>query len=168
MSPRPFYFLGNARSMEQYRQMVALEAAGICIFCPESYTYNVDEREVLLAYDGGVCYRKQVLSENQTWVILRNEFPYPSASSHVMLVPREHVAKQTELSPAAKAGYWDILEEAAGHFASDGYYCLGSRNGDMRFTAGTIGHLHIQFVVGIPGAEAVKFYMSSDPNPLFA
>ncbi len=158
------YYLGNARSEKQKQEMVALQAAGICIFCPDAYS-RVEEREVLLEYPGGVSLKKQVLFENSTWAVLRNEYPYPGTSRHVMLVPKEHVTRQDQLSPVAQDGYWEILRAAAARFGPD-YYALGSRNGEMRFTAATIAHVHIQFIVGDPDnqGDPVMLFVSSRPD----
>ena len=45
------YYLGNARSEDQRQEMIALEAAGICIFCPSAYSHDHTQREVLLDYN---------------------------------------------------------------------------------------------------------------------
>lgn len=158
------YYLGNARSDVQRQEMVALEAAGLCIFCPSSYTRS-SQRQKLLEHEHGSSWMKEVVLETETWVVLRNEYPYPGALHHLMLVPKEHVTRQTDLSADAKAGYWEILDLLVAHLGSD-YFVLGSRNGDLRFTGGTIAHLHIQVIVGDPDnyQEPVRFYASSVPS----
>lgn len=163
----PLYYLGNARTPEQHAEMVALEAAGICIFCPSSYSYPKSEdepREVLLDYPDGPSYKKQVLLANGTWAILRNEYPYDGTKEHALLVPSEHVTRMDQLSSRSQAGFWEILDGAAMMFGRN-YYVLGARNGDMRYTGATIAHLHIQFIVGDPDnqGEPVKLYVSSRP-----
>jgi ATP adenylyltransferase len=158
------YFLGNARSEEQRREMAALESAGICIFCPSSYQYGGGEPEVLLDYGTGRSYRKQVLEANGTWAILRNEYPYPGTTEHVMLVPSAHVTNMEDLDWASRIGFWEILDRAATIYGQSGFYGLGVRNGDMRFTGGTIAHLHVHLVVGdvhSPGHEPVRLKISS-------
>lgn len=160
------YYLGNARSEDQRQEMIALEAAGICIFCPSAYSHDHTQREVLLDYNTGVSYKKQVLASNGTWVVLRNEYPYPGASQHLLVVPRVHITRMDQLPPASRTGFWEILDQVADSYGGTEYYVMGIRNGDMRYTAGTIAHLHIQFLVGDPNntGEPLKLFASSRPN----
>ncbi|HSX15086.1 MAG TPA: hypothetical protein VLE72_04280 [Candidatus Saccharimonadales bacterium] len=155
----PLYYLPNARSQAQHDEMVELEKAGICIFCPESWT-DSPEPEVLLEYPGGVSFKKKILSKSDCWALLVNEYPYAGALQHVMLVPRQHANAMHELSVPAQRNFWTILDQAVTECGLS-YYVLGVRNGHPRFTGATIQHLHIQLVVSDPKCEPVKFYMGS-------
>jgi ATP adenylyltransferase len=107
------YYPPNARTQAQRRNMEELEAAGICIFCPEHFDTPVG---------------KQILLSNDTWSVAHNDYPYDGAAQHLLLIPHEHVTRKTELSPAAKAGYWDILDQVEQAFDLT-YFGLGCRNG---------------------------------------
>lgn len=143
------YYLGNARTRDQYDEMVRLEEEGICIFCPDH-----------LGHEGG----KEIIAANDTWSLVFNDYPYPATLHHVMLIPKQHVTKLTELSAQSQRGYWDILQKAAERYGPD-YFVLASRNGNPRYTGATIAHLHMQFIVGDPDAdERVIVVASSKPS----
>ncbi len=75
------------------------------------------------------------------------------------------MGKKTDLSPEAKAGYWDILEQVERHFGLT-YWGQGSRNGDPRFTGATVVHFHEQLVVADPQwkGDPVRLFLSSRPD----
>ncbi len=147
----PLYYLGNSRSQAQTDEMIGLEAKGICIFCPEHWNRG-----------GG----KVVLHENAGWALVDSDYPYPGTSRHMMLLPREHVSMLTDLSPVARASYWEMLDYVVANYGLT-YFGTGARNGDMRYTGATIAHLHIHIIVGDPDNEgdAVKLFLSSRPKP---
>lgn len=145
------YYLGNARSQEQYDEMVRLEAAGECLFCPERLYPPVTDR---------------VLLRNAEWAVVRNDFPYPGTSHHYMLIPRLHVERLNDLSVEAFAALHEILREFVEDLGLE-YYGLGSRNGDPAHTGGTIRHLHLHLIVGDSQneGEPVRLVLSSRPSP---
>lgn len=143
------YYLGNHRSDQQLARMRALEAAGICLFCPETVAARADR-----------------LHETPQWTVLPNDFPYRGTKLHLLLVPREHVTDLVDLSPAAQADLWPTLAWAREHYHLT-YYGLGARNGDPRYTGGTVAHLHLHLIVGDvddPGHQPVRLKLSSRPG----
>jgi ATP adenylyltransferase len=143
------YFLNNARTKNQYEEMVRLEAEGVCIFCPE----HVERR-------GG----KEVFLQNDTWWLMQNDYPYAGTRRHMLLVPKQHVVSMTELSPESQQGFWDILRRTAKAWGPD-YFVLASRNGSPSGTGATIMHFHMQFIVADPNSEVpVAIYASSKPS----
>lgn len=147
------YYLGNARSEAQREKMVRLEEAGICIFCPEHYALASPPKVPLLS--------------NETWSVVSNDFPYQGTLHHLLLLPHEHVGSKIELSPASRTGYWDILDQLAATYDLT-YFGDGTRNGDPRYTGGTIVHLHTHVIVGDPlhKGDRVKLFLSSVPDPI--
>jgi diadenosine tetraphosphate (Ap4A) HIT family hydrolase len=145
------YYLGNSRSNEQTAEMIALEAAGICIFCPEHLTR-----------DG----TKPILYQQGGWTVTTNDYPYPGAVHHLLLVPSEHVDDLCDLSEALQSGYWKALTWARDTFDLT-HYGLGTRNGDLRYTGGTIFHVHVHLVVGTTNAAnysvPIRLKLSSMP-----
>lgn len=142
------YYPDNARTEDQRSEMIRLEAAASCLFCPEGLVEN--GREIVVA--------------NETWSVMRNEYPYPGTLHHLLLLPQEHVTKMTDLSVASQQGFWDILKSAEELFGPD-YFVLGVRNGEMSGTGSTIAHLHVQFIVSDPNhtGEPPKLYAGSFP-----
>jgi diadenosine tetraphosphate (Ap4A) HIT family hydrolase len=144
---RSYYYLGNSRGDVQSDDMRRLEAEGRCLFCPG--------QEPLA-----------VLHKTPQWTIVPNRFPYRGTRLHLMLVPDEHVVDMIDLSPAAREDFWSALAWIRERYGLT-YYGLAARNGDPRFTGGTIRHLHIHVVVGDvenPEFEPVRVRLSSRPT----
>lgn len=145
----PLYHLDNHRSDEQLARMRALEAAGICLFCRATVETRGDRLHI-----------------TPHWTVLPNDFPYRGTKLHLLLVPTEHVADLVDLSPAAQADLWPTLAWARERYQLD-YYGLGARNGDPRYTGGTVEHLHLHLLVGDvedPAHQPVRLKLSSRPG----
>ena len=130
------YCLANVRTAEQRSRMVALEDAGVCLFCPEGL---------------GMYSATGPLFENASWLVVANDFPYAGTRQHLLLIPRAHVGDLLELDPAAREQFWDALA-AARALGGASYYGLGVRNGDCAATGATIAHLHLHLLVPDPEA----------------
>lgn len=143
---RSYYYLENSRGDAQSDDMRRLEAEGRCLFCPG--------QEPLA-----------VLHKTPQWTIVPNRFPYRGTRLHLLLVPDEHVTDMADLSPAARDDFWSALAWVRDRYGLT-YYGLAVRNGDPRFTGGTIRHLHLHVVVGDvenPEADSVRVKLSSRP-----
>jgi diadenosine tetraphosphate (Ap4A) HIT family hydrolase len=144
------YQLGNFRHPQQLADMQALDRAGICIFCPEHLTGDP---------------RHPVLHQTEHWIVTTNKYPYAGTRMHLLLVPRAHVEDLLDLDPAARDGYWSVLAWVKETYGLS-FYCIGSRNGDGRYTGSSISHVHVHVVVGDvddPEHRPVRFKMSDRP-----
>ncbi|AZS86050.1 HIT family protein [Streptomyces griseoviridis] len=126
------YYFGNCRTEEQRAEMERLDRAGVCLFCPD----------VIRAHE-----KQQIVAETGHWIVTPNEFPYAGARLHLLLIPKEHVTDLVELSVPARADLFEALRWVKDTYGLD-HYGLGARNGDSRFTGGTIRHLHLHVLVG--------------------
>lgn len=147
----PLYHLGNNRTPEQLADMLRLEAAGVCVFCPEQ-----------LAADP----QQEILHRTAHWTVTPNEFPYAGTALHLLLVPDEHVTDLLDLSAPARDDLWVALRWVRDRYGL-AYYGLGIRNGDCRYTGGTVYHLHVHVIVGDvadPHHQPVKLKLSSRPE----
>jgi ATP adenylyltransferase len=141
----------NYRTAEQLAEMERLEAAGICLFCPQSLREHA---------------RQRVIAETAHWSVTPNAFPYPGTRLHLLVVPRQHVTDMLDLDEAALADFWVALRAVRQRFGLD-YYGLGVRNGNCRFTGATIAHVHAHVVVGDPSLDPevpVRMRFSSQPD----
>ena len=120
------YCMSNYRTAEQLTEMQQLEAAGICLFCPE----------VLREHS-----RQRVQWETRHWAVTPNEFPYKGTGLHLLVVPHEHVNDMLDLDDESLSDFWNALKMIRERFDL-GHYGLGVRNGDCRFTGATITHVH--------------------------
>ena len=145
------YYLGNSRSEDQTAEMVELEAAGICIFCPEHLEQNGS---------------KQIIYQKGGWTVTPNDYPYAGTKQHLLLVPSEHVSDLTDLTPELQLEFWRALSWVRSTFGLS-HYGIGARNGDMRYTGGTIFHAHIHLIVGETDPELyehVRLKLTSLPK----
>jgi ATP adenylyltransferase len=131
------YCLQNARGPEQQARMRELEAAGVCLFCPDGLAaYGSQDRPV---------------AETAAWLAVDNDFPYAGARRHLLLIPRAHVVDLGELDVDARADFWTVLDGVRAATGAEDYG-VGIRSGDCAATGGTIAHLHVHFLV--PDSEA--------------
>ncbi|MCX5049803.1 MULTISPECIES: HIT family protein [unclassified Streptomyces] len=148
------YYFGNCRTEEQRAEMERLDGEGICLFCPD----------VIRSHE-----KQQILRETAHWMVTPNEFPYAGTRLHLLLIPKEHVTDLLDLSSDARADFWEVLAYTKEKYGMD-HYGLGARNGDCRYTGGTIRHLHVHVLVGEGEVAAdedftpVRMRFSSSPG----
>jgi ATP adenylyltransferase len=145
-----FYCFENARTADQVAEMRRLDAAGICLFCPDGLAHHPPER---------------ILLRTRHWTALQNDFPYPGTRMHLLLVPHQHAADLTGLPAEAQQDFWQALAAVVRELQLT-YYGLGVRNGDCRYTGASIEHVHAHVLVGDPdqdGADPVRMRFSARP-----
>jgi ATP adenylyltransferase len=141
------YCFENVRTPEQRAEMARLDAAGICLFCPEQLARHSHQR---------------ILLSTGHWSVTPNEFPYAGTSRHLLLVPRQHARDLLELSDEVRSDFWVALAATAQAFQIR-HYGLGVRNGECHFTGATIAHVHAHVLVGSddPDAPPVRMRFSA-------
>lgn len=143
------YCFEHARTPGQLAEMKRLDAAGVCLFCPEYLASHP---------------RQQVLFSTRHWTVTPNEFPYGGTSLHLLLVPHQHASDLLELGDEARGDFWAALAAVV-----DGYglshYGLGVRNGDCRFTGATIRHVHAHVLVASTRQDAPPVRMRFSGRP---
>lgn len=120
--------------------MQQLDAAGICVFCPQ----HLDQ---------------EALHRSDYWTVTHNEYPYPGTALHLLLIPRDHVTDLLHLPWPARDDLWRALRWVKDTYQL-GHYTLGGRCGDMAATGATIAHVHIHVVVANGNGPPVRFRMS--------
>jgi len=145
------YCFGNARTGDQLAEMRRLDAAGICLFCPDGLARHA---------------RQRILLRTRHWSVTPNEFPYQGTSLHLLLVPDQHAADLLDLSEEVRQDFWEALAAVAREHELS-HYGLGVRNGDCRYTGATIRHVHAHVLVGDTAdadAPPVRMRFSSRPG----
>jgi ATP adenylyltransferase len=144
--PVSLYCFENVRTPEQRAEMARLEAAGICLFCPEYLASHP---------------RQRILFSTRHWTATPNEFPYEGTRLHVLLVPHQHASDLLELGDEVRADFWVALAAVA-ETSELRYYGLGVRNGECHYTGATISHVHAHVLVGSDeeGAPPVRMRFS--------
>lgn len=140
------YSLDAARSEDQRRYMEGLEAAGICIFCPE----HVAPQQ-----------REPIEFTGEHWYVKKNDYPYEGALAHYLIVSRLHVASFDELPDEAGAELWAIKRRLKAQLEPVALATV-ERSGDMRFNGGSVAHLHVHLVaLDTAPAATVRFRVSA-------
>ncbi|HEX3082036.1 MAG TPA: HIT family protein [Candidatus Saccharimonadia bacterium] len=142
------YDLRHARVEAQKQKMRDLIKQGICAFCEEHFeTYHDNPVEF----------------QSEHWTVAKNDYPYTGTALHLLVVSRKHVSMFSELAPAARADFTEVLCEVEKRWKLPSY-AVGIRVGEIEVNGGTVDHLHAHIVVGDvddPGHEPVRFKMSS-------
>lgn len=141
------YHLPAARSEAQRNRMEELQAAGICVFCPEHFeTYNAEPVEL----------------RGEHWYVARNAYPYRGTRAHYLIVPYAHVAGFEELPDEAGAELWALKRKLREELQPVAVATV-ERSGDMRYNGGSVAHLHVHFVALEESPErTVRFRVSRE------
>ncbi len=131
--------LDNARIDEQRRVMETIEDEAHCPFC----------RENLKKY-----HKPAILKETKHWLLTKNQWPYQNTKTHLLAIYKEHAEKLGELEPEAGTELFELMAWAEKEFdAPGGGFAM--RFGDTNYSAGTVKHLHVQFLV--PDIHAANY-----------
>jgi ATP adenylyltransferase len=143
---RPLYDLAAARSTAQRRRMEELEAAGICVFCPEHAAEHQPE---------------PIEHTGRHWYVTKNRYPYEGTATHYLIVARLHVVSFDELPDEAGAELWSIKRRLKAELEPAALATV-ERSGNMLYNGGSVAHLHIHLVALEPSPSAtVRFRVSA-------
>jgi ATP adenylyltransferase len=148
--PKPLYDLAAARSDAQRKRMEDLEAAGICVFCPEHVAQHQPE---------------PIEHSGRHWYVTRNRYPYEGTTTHYLIVARQHVVSFDELPDEAGAELWSIKRMLTAQLEPAAIATV-ERSGNMLYNGGSVAHLHVHLVALEPSPSAtVRFRVSAyGPN----
>ena len=123
--------LDNAREKDQIKVMKKIISAGDCPFCLDN----------LRKY-----HKRPILKETKHWLLTENQWPYPHTKLHLLAIYKEHAEKLVELKPEAGQELLELMQWAEKHYqVPGGGWCM--RFGDTNYSAGTVKHIHAQFLV---------------------
>lgn len=146
LDARPLYDFAAARSAAQRQRMEELEAAGICVFCPEHVTEHQPE---------------PIEHTGRHWYVTKNRYPYEGAATHYLIVARRHVVSFDELPDEAGAELWSIKRMLKVRLQPVALATV-ERSGNMLYNGGSVAHLHIHLVALEPSPSAtVRFRVSA-------
>lgn len=124
------YDIGAARSVAQRERMEKLEAAGICVFCPEHVAEHQPE---------------PIEHMGRHWYVTKNHYPYDGTAAHYLIVARTHVVSFDELPDEAGAELWSIRRALKAQLQPAAIATV-ERSGNMLYNGGSVAHLHIHLV----------------------
>jgi ATP adenylyltransferase len=144
--PSPLYSFDAARREDQRRYMEQLEAAGVCVFCPE----HVAEH-----------HREPVEHSGEHWYVTKNDYPYEGAAAHYLIVAQRHVVSFDELPDEAGAELWAIKRALKAELEPVSVATV-ERSGNMLYNGGSVAHLHVHLVaLGSAPSKTVNFRVSA-------
>jgi len=136
---QPLVDLDNARYDDQRQVMKQIISDAVCPFCIES----------LSKY-----HHQPILKTGKYWRLTENQWPYDHTRVHLLAIFTSHLEKLEELPVEAGSELLELMQWAAQEYnVKGGGWAM--RFGDTNYSAGTVAHLHVQFVV--PDWEAADF-----------
>ena len=128
---KQFVDLDNAREDEQRQVMQQIIDDQSCPFCLEN----------LRKY-----HKQQILKEGQYWLLTPNQWPYEFTQHHFLAILKEHAEKLSEVPPEAGTELFEMIAWLEKEYQIPGGG-VAMRFGDTNYSAGTVNHLHVQFIV---------------------
>lgn len=126
-----FIDLDNARLEEQKQVMQDIMTEGHCPFCTEN----------LKKY-----HKMPILQEGEYWLVTENQWPYENTKHHFLLIYKEHAVDLAGLADEAGIELIKFVKwlEQTYQIKGGGF---AMRFGDTDYSAGTVNHLHVQFIM---------------------
>jgi ATP adenylyltransferase len=123
--------LDNARYDDQRQVMETIIDEGLCPFC----FVNLEK-----------YHKKPILKKGKYWFLTENQWPYENTRVHLLAIMWDHYEKLSEVPPEAGKELFELLQWADKEYQVEGGG-FAMRFGDTNYSAGTVAHLHVQFVV---------------------
>lgn len=125
-----FVDLDNARIEEQRQVMRKIITAGHCPFCLAN----------LAKY-----HKQPILQKGRFWLLTYNQWPYQNTKLHLLAIYKTHAEKLSDLDQAAGQELIKFMQWAEKEFNVPGG-AFAVRFGDTNYSAGTVAHIHAQFI----------------------
>ncbi|HEX7018198.1 MAG TPA: hypothetical protein VF209_04810 [Patescibacteria group bacterium] len=146
---KSFVDIDNARVDEQRREMELIMERGHCPFCPENLA---------------LYHKKPNLKDGKYWTVSENQWPYENVKLQLLAIYKTHAESITELDPAAGEELLRFFSEIVEEYKIPGGG-LAMRFGDTDYSAGTVAHIHAQFIwpnIDKPDFKPVRFKIGKD------
>ncbi len=139
--------LGNARTGDQREAMERIRMRNECPFCWENL-----QKE----------HRQPILYQGPHWLVTPNQWPYPEAEMHLLIISREHVEDPFSLPLHAFSDLRSVLRWMRRELGLEGGgLCV--RFGDFCYNGATVRHLHWHLLVprkpDEAGYEPIRFFI---------
>lgn len=129
--PTNYVDIENARYDDQRAEMQKIIEAGHCPFCPENFhLYHKIPNEL----------------EGQYWIVTKNQWPYKHTKYHYLAILKRHAEQLHELTKEEGGELINLLGELQKKYDIPGGG-FAMRFGDTNYSAGTVKHLHAQFII---------------------
>jgi ATP adenylyltransferase len=125
-----FVDIKNARVAEQREVMEKILADGNCPFCSQN----------LFLY-----HKKPVLKEGMFWILTENQWPYENTKIHFLAIYKSHAEDLVDISYEAGAELLELFQWVTLNYSVPGG-AMVMRFGDMKYSAGSVRHIHAHFL----------------------
>ncbi len=122
--------LDNAREDSQKNVMQDIIKAGHCPFCLENFKL----------YHG-----QPTIKEGKYWFLTENKWPYKNTKVHLLAIYKFHATNLAELDSDSGKELIDLMKWAEKEYKVPGGG-WSMRFGDTNYSAGTVNHIHVQFI----------------------
>jgi ATP adenylyltransferase len=129
--PTTFIDLKNARYDDQRKVMKKILDANHCPFCLEN----------LRKY-----HKQPIMIEGKYWIVTPNQWPYAHTKVHMLMIYKEHAETLDQIPSGAGDELIQLSTQLCEKYQVEGGG-LAMRFGDTRYSAGSVKHLHLQFIV---------------------
>jgi len=149
MSHTTFVDLDNSRVDEQRQVMATIIKNAECPFCSEN----------LKKY-----HTKPIIKETTHWLLTENAWPYEHTRLHLLAILRTHAETLQELPNGAGEDLMQLMAWAEQEYQVPGGG-IAIRFGDTNYSAGTVKHLHAQFIypdIDTPDFQPVRIKIGKD------
>ncbi len=133
----------NARVPEQVTEMEQILREGHCPFCREHLAEH---------------HKNPILKETKHWLLTFNQWPYEHTKVHLLAIYREHAVELSEVAPEAGRELLELMQWSVKEFNVPGG-AFAMRFGDTNYSAGSVNHMHAQFVqpdIDAPDYQSVR------------
>lgn len=99
-------------------------------------------------------HRQEILKEGKYWYVTPNQWPYDHTKYHFLIIHQEYLTNISQITPQASVELIKMVQWLINKYnIPGGAFCM--RFGDTNYSAGTVNHLHAQFIV--PDIEAPDY-----------
>lgn len=144
-----FVDVENSRLPDQVLVMQKIANAKHCPFCPDQ----------LKKY-----HKEPIILEGKHWLATKNQWPYENTRVHLLFILKYHAESFEELAPDAGSELISFAAQMCKKFDVPGGG-IALRFGDTDYSAGSVKHLHVQFVVpeiNDPNFKPVRIKLGKD------
>lgn len=147
--------LDNARFDEQREVMRRILDDDLCPFCLE----NMQK-----------YHQEEIVKDGKFWFLTYNRWPYKHTKVHLLAIYKDHAEDLSELDPESGNELLAMMQWAQKKYQVPGGG-WSMRFGDTNYSAGTVQHIHIQFIqpdLDDPDYQPVRIKLGKNPELLGA
>lgn len=129
--PSTFVDIDNSREEEQVKVMEKIIEDGECPFCMDNFKKY---------------HEQEVVKDGKHWILTPNRWPYKNTRHHLLAILKIHAENLQEIPKGAGEELIELFQWMEKEYSIPGGG-WAMRFGDTNYSAGTVKHIHAQFIV---------------------